>query len=103
MAFRIRSLGNIIAKLDIREKILTSVPMHGFSLNFAFNNSTYASYEYIFIDLFKLLFHFCITTRVHKIQKVHIQIISKYKKKDSEESLLTFVNLLPSYSILEIQ
>ena len=31
--------------------------------------------------------------------KDHFEI----QKKDSEESLLTFVNLFPSYSILEVQ
>ena len=39
------------------------------------------------------LIYFCITTCVH-IKQVHIQII-RNAKRDSEESLLTLVNLFP--------
>ena len=60
-----------------------------------------SSFPCVFVLWFKLLFHFCITTCVHIMQYVHIQIFSKYRKRDSEESLLTFVNLFPIFSTLK--
>ena len=83
IVFRICSLGNIIAKLDIHEKTLTSVPMHGFSLNFAFNNSTYTSYENIFIEFISFLYNNTCTYDTISSHTAHFEIQKKGFRRKS--------------------